>query len=120
MTSPETEPSYFDEVRGLWSRRKRIWDLIKHANRLRFWGLPILVTHAAVETGIALLVGKLFDKVTGFGGRPVTEWRRFVILALVALASAYVLKESLQLARRWIIARVTTQIERETTVRLVS
>jgi ATP-binding cassette, subfamily B, bacterial len=119
MTSPETEPSYFDEVKSLWSRRKRIWDLIKHANKLRIWGLPILVVHAAVQTGMALLWGKLFDKVTGFGGRPVTEWRRFVILALLVLASAYILKESLQFARRWIIARVTTQIERETTIRLV-
>ncbi|HEY5068890.1 MAG TPA: hypothetical protein VII37_03860, partial [Candidatus Acidoferrum sp.] len=63
MTSPETEPSYFDEVKSLWSRRKRIWDLIKHANKLRIWGLPILVVHAAVQTGMALLWGKLFDKV---------------------------------------------------------
>ena len=120
MTPPETKPSYFDELRGLWSRRKRIWDLIKHANKLRFAGLPIMLAHAAVETGIALLIGYLFDKVTGFEGRPVYEWRRLVILGLAALAGAYLLRESLQFARRWLIERVGTQIERETTVRLVS
>ena len=120
MISPETDRSFLAEVRGVWSRRKRIWELIKHANKLRFAGLPIMLAHAAVETGIALLIGRLFDKVTGLGGRPATEWGRFVVLALVALGGAYILKESLQFARRWIIARVTTQIERETTVRLVS
>lgn len=120
MSSPKKDSSLLGEVGSVWSRRKQIWRLVTRADKLGFAaGVVIMALVAAVETGIALLIGHFFDRVTGFTGRPASEWTRFVLLALAALASAYVLKESLQLMRRWIVSRTTTRIERDMTARLV-
>lgn len=120
MAGPDQSKSFLGEVGGIWTRRKQIWRLVSRADKLGFLaGVVIMAAAAAVETGIALLIGILFERVTGFAGRPASEWMRFVILALISLAGAYILKESLQFLRRWVVTRTTTRIEREMTVRLV-
>src|SRR5436309_2708352 len=117
---PKEERSLLGDVGTVWTRRKQIWRLVSRADKLGFAaGVVIMALVAAIETGIALLIGILFGRVTGFTGRPASEWTKFVILALVGLALAYILKESLQLLRRWIVTRTTTRIERDMTVRLV-
>lgn len=117
---PKEEKSFLGDVGSVWSRRKQVWRLVSRADKLGF-GLGVLISAviAAVETGIAVLIGYFFDRVISFTGRPVYEWTRFVIYALVALAVAYILKESLQLLRRWVISRTNARIERNMTVRLV-
>ena len=112
--------SFLGEVGTLWTRRKQIWRLVPRADKLGF-GIGVLISAlvAGVEVLIALLSGELFDRVSGFNGKPPSEWRDFVILALGGLAVAYILKESLQLLRRWIITRTTARIERNMTVHLV-
>jgi ATP-binding cassette, subfamily B, bacterial len=120
MSSAKKQSSLLGEVGSVWSRRKQIWRLVTRQDKLGFTaGVMIMAFAAAVDTGIALLVGYFFDRVTGFAGRPASEWTRFVILALATLAGAYILKESLQLMRRWIVSRTTTRIEREIITRLV-
>src|SRR5712692_7359802 len=117
---PKEEPSFLGEVGTVWTRRKQIWRLVSRADKLGFTeGVLIMAMVAAIETGIALLIGILFGRVTGFTGRTPSEWINFVILALAGLAGAYILKESLQLLRRWIVNRTTARIERNMTVRLV-
>ncbi len=117
---PKEDRSFLGDVGSVWSRRKQIWRLISRADKLGFGaGVLIMAVVAAVETGIALLIGILFDRVSGYSGRPASEWTNFVVLSLVALAAAYILKECLQLLRRWIVSRTTARIERNMTVRLV-
>jgi ATP-binding cassette subfamily B protein len=118
---PKEERSFMGDVGSVWTNRKQIWRLVSREDKLGFAaGVVIMAIVAAVETGIALLIGRLFDRVSGFAGRPPSEWTRFVVIALAILAGAYILKESLQLLRRWIVTRTTTRIERKMTVRLVS
>jgi ATP-binding cassette, subfamily B, bacterial len=117
---PKEDRSFLGDVGSVWKRRKQIWRLVTKADKLGFFaGVIIMAFAAAAETGIALLVGQLFDRVTGFAGRPASEWTRYVVIALAALAGAYILKESLQVLRRRIVSRTTTRIERNMTVRLV-
>lgn len=117
---PKEERSFLGDVGSVWTRRKQIWRLVSRADKLGFGaGVLISALVAAVETGILILIGYFFDRVIGFAGRPPSEWTRWVILALAALAVAYILKESLQLLRRWIVSRTTARIERNMTVRLV-
>src|SRR6185503_11410644 len=101
---PKEERSFLGDVGSVWSRRKQIWRLVSRAEKLSFAsGVLISGLVAAVQTLIALLTGKyFFDQVAGFAGRPAAEWINFVIKVLALLAGAYVLKESLQLLRRWI------------------
>ncbi len=120
MPRPKEERAFLGEVGSVWKRRKQIWRLVSAKDRLGFFaGVLIMALAAAVETGIALLIGAIFDRVAGFSGKPPAEWIRFVILALAALAGAYILKETLQVIRRRIVSRTTARIERNMTVRLV-
>jgi ATP-binding cassette subfamily B protein len=113
-------PSFLGDVGTVWTRRKQIWQLVSRADKIGFsTGVLISALVAAVETGITLLIGHFFDRVMGFTGRPPSEWVNFAILVLAGLAGAYILKESLQLLRRWIVSRTTARIERNMTVRLV-
>lgn len=117
---PKEDRSFLGDVGSVWSRRKQIWKLVSRADKLGFGaGVIIMAFAAATETGIALLIGKIFDRVAGFAGRPPSEWIRFVVMALAALAGAYILKESLQVLRRRIVSHTTARIERNMTVRLV-
>lgn len=118
---PKEERSFLGDVGSVWTRRKQIWQLVSRADKMGFFGgVLISALIAAVQTVIALLTGKyFFDRVAGFAGRPPSEWSNFVIKVLAILAGAYILKESLQLLRRWIVSRTTARIERNMTVRLV-
>lgn len=117
---PKDDRSFLGDVGSVWKRRKQIWRLVTTADKLGFFaGVVIMAFAAAVETGIALLVGQLFDRVAGFAGRPPAEWTRYVVTALAALAGAYILKESLQMLRRRVVSKTTSRIERNMTVRLV-
>ena len=81
--------------------------------------LVLTAIAALVETGIALLLGRFFDRVLKLTGQPSGELLRFAVLSLGVLAGAYVFKETLSLVRRVMISRVTTRIERDMTVRVV-
>ena len=114
------ERSFLGDVGSVWTRRKEIWRLVSRADKLGFTaGVLISALVAAVETGIAVLIGYFFDRVIKFTGTPPSQWTRFVVFALAALAGAYILKESLQLLRRWVLSRTTARIERNMMVRLV-
>ena len=111
---------FLGDIGNVWGRRKQIWRLISRKDKWGFTaGVLISALASGVETGIAVLIGYFFDRVIGFAGRPASEWTRFVIYALAALTLAYILKESLQLLRRWIVSRTNARIERNMTVRLV-
>ncbi|HEX8177172.1 MAG TPA: ABC transporter ATP-binding protein [Pyrinomonadaceae bacterium] len=114
------ERSFFGDVGSVWARRKQIRQLVSRADALGFaTGVLISALAAGVETGIAWMIGRFFDSILGFAGRPASEWTRYAILALAVIAGAYILKESLQLLRRWVVSRTTTRIERDMTVRLI-
>ena len=117
---PEKERTLLGDVGNVWARRKEIWRLISRADKLGFIsGVLIMSLAAAIETGIAILIARFFNRVSKFVGRPASEWIGYVMVALGILAGAYVLKESLNLLRRWILTRTTTRIERNMTVRLL-
>ena len=117
----EKKRSLLGDVGTVWAHRKQIWRLVLPADKAGFIaGVVIMALVAAIETwGIAVLIGTFFDRVSGFAGKPPSEWTGFVVRMLAILAGAYTLKESLNLLRRWIVTRTTTRIERNMTVRLV-
>lgn len=117
---PKEERSFFGDVGTVWARRKQIWKLVSRPDAMGFTGgVLISALAAAVETGIAWMIGRFFDRILRFAGRPASEWTRDAILALAIIAAAYILKETLQLLRRWVVSRTTTRIERDMTVRLI-
>ncbi len=117
----EEERSLLGETGSLWTHRGQIWRLVPRSDRRGFFsGVLLMAVVAAVETGIAILIGWFFNRVASFVGRPVAEWQSVVVWSLALLAGAYIFKESLNFLRRWIVNRTTARIERNMTVKLVS
>ncbi len=117
---PKEEKSFLGNVGGVWTHRKQLWSLVSRADKIGFGaGVAISAVAAAVDTGIAVLIGYFFDRVIGFAGTPASQWTGFVFTALLILAGGYLVKESLQLLRRWVVSRTNSRIERNMTIRLV-
>ncbi len=120
---PEKHPeaprqSFLGDIGIVWARRKELWKL-RPADKLGF-GSAVVITCAAsyIQIQIAVLLGDFFDRVLKLGNQPAAL-TNFVTKALALLAIYYVLKESLQLLRRWLVTRTAARIESEMTVRLV-
>ena len=70
---PKEEKTFLGNVGGVWTHRKQLWRLVSRADKIGFTtGVLISAVSAAVETGIALLIGYFFDRVIGFAGTPPT------------------------------------------------
>lgn len=114
-------PSMIGELGGIWSRRKQVWPLVARRDRLGFGAAVIVMAVSSlIETGIAILLGRFFDRVLKLGGAPAHELLRFAGWSLGLLAGAYAIKESLQLLRRWLVQTTASRIERDMTVKLLS
>jgi ATP-binding cassette subfamily B protein len=117
---PKEERSFINNVGSVWSRRQQIWRLVTRQDKVGFLsGIVIMALVAAIETGVALMIGYIFNRVAGFAGHAPSEWIRFVVIALASLVGAYIVKESLQYVRRGIVNTTTSRIERNMTVKLV-
>ena len=109
------------DLTGVWAQRKKIWALIPHADRLGF-GLAVVIMGlcAWVETRIPGRVGTMVDYVAklradGLFAQIVT----YTIKALLLLVGLYVVKETLNYARRMVVQKTTTRVEKAMLVRLV-
>ena len=117
---PGNDRTFFGDIGGVWSRRQQIWNLVPRAAKFSFVAaIVIMAGVAVVETGIALLLGRFFNRVQKLTGQPAAEILRYAGYALGVLAGAYVIKETLNLVRRWMISGTATRIERDMTVRVV-
>jgi ATP-binding cassette, subfamily B, bacterial len=116
---PSPRRSLLGDLGVVWSRRKQVWKLLRRADKLGFFS-AVLVTGfvAYIQVQIAVLIGAFFNRVLKMSGQPGAQ-TDFVEKALALLAGLYVLKESLQLLRRWLVTRTGSRIEGDMTVRLV-
>ena len=108
--------SVLGDIGGVWSRRRQIWALVSRADKFAFGSaVAVMAMASLLETGIALLLGRFFDEVL----KRKADLLNFAATSLGLLAGAYILKESLQLLRRYLVHRTASRIERDMTVRLV-
>lgn len=121
---PEKPPtpagkSFLGDIGIVWERRRDLWRLLRRNEKLGFLAAVAVTGFVAwVQVKIAVLVGDFFDIVLKLSGDQAAL-TAFVTKALALLGGYYVLKESLQLLRRWLVTRTTAQIESGMTVRLV-
>jgi ATP-binding cassette subfamily B protein len=120
--APSTPPerSLLGDLSVVWTRRKTLWKLLGRPERFRLLA-AVLVTGvvAWVQVRIAILIGTFFNDVLKRTG-DANALSDYVTTALVILLGYYFIKESLQLLRRWLVARTSSRIESQMTVRLVS
>jgi ATP-binding cassette subfamily B protein len=122
MPEPRPTParrSLLGDLGIVWSRRKQVWKLLRRADKLGFFSAVIVTGFVAyIQVKIAVLIGDFFNRVLTMSGQPGAQ-TDFVEKALALLAGLYVLKEFLQLLRRWLVTRTGSRIEGDMTVRLV-
>jgi ATP-binding cassette subfamily B protein len=116
---PPPRKSLLGDLGIVWTRRKDLWKLLHRADKTGFI-LAVAVTGIVsyIQVKIAVLLGDFFNRVLKLSGDPNTM-TSFVTKALALLGGFYVVKESLQLLRRWLVTRTTARIESDMTVRLV-
>lgn len=121
---PEKHPepareSFLGDIGVVWARRKDLWRLLRRNEKLGFLAAVAVAGFVAwVQVKIAVLLGDFFNRVLKLSGDQAAL-TAFVTKALALLGGLYILKESLQLLRRWLVTRTTAQIESGMTVRLV-
>src|SRR4051812_22111594 len=117
--SPPPPRSLLGDIGTVWQQRRRIWKLLSRADKLGF-ALGVVITGIVsyIQIQIAVLLGDFFNRVLKMTDQPAAL-STFVTRALAFLGGYYVLKESLQLLRRWLTTRTNARIESEMTTRLV-
>src|ERR1051326_1840137 len=102
---PSPPRSFLGDLGTVWEQRRRIWKLLSRADKLGFLlGVAITGLVSYIQIQIAVLLGDFFNRVLKLTDQP-TLLSTFVIRALAFLGGYYVLKESLQLLRRWLTTR---------------
>ena len=104
-----------DEIRRILSHAREVWHFIPMRHKLGLGlaaGLMALVS--ACSTAFPLLLGRLLDdvKTAGEGGVAI------VAQLLGLMAWLYLLRESLQVARRYLVENACTRIEKALTIQV--
>ena len=111
------------ELSFIWRQAARVWRLIPLRHRIGLLGAALLVLlGSACSTGIPLLLGWLVDAVQRVPGdhRNSSPFAGGPALYLVLIGAAVVLRESLNVTRRYLVEDSCTRLHRKLTVRLVN
>jgi ATP-binding cassette subfamily B protein len=110
------------ELRWIVQQLRRMWELLPARRRLTLAGASLIMFVAgAAGTAVPLLLGRLLDVMRtgidkGVASQALYQWL-WIYLALIA--GAYIVRETLQVVRRFFVEDACTRIERDLTCRLI-
>jgi ATP-binding cassette subfamily B protein len=111
------------ELRVSVRRGRQVWKLIPLRHKAALGGAALLMAvTSAANTAMPLLLGSLVDRIKAGTeeGLDASALYRIAALFLGLLAGAYLLREGLQVARRYLVENTCTRLDRDLMVRLVS
>jgi ATP-binding cassette subfamily B protein len=119
---PPALAHFGQELRDLFLTGKRVWRTIARRHRWALIGaVSVMAFGAVANTALPLLSGKLVDRVAA--GVTSDEARGAIIQAagslLLAVAVVVLLRELLQVLRRYLVENTCTRIERHLSVKVV-
>jgi ATP-binding cassette subfamily B protein len=111
------------ELRLIGKRARQVWRLVPGRHRWALCGAAgLMALTSGCSTAIPLLLGRLIDQVD-----PLTAQAQLggtlsgaVAYYLGLIAVAYLLREGLNVLRRWWVENSCTRIDRDLTIRVVS
>jgi ATP-binding cassette subfamily B protein len=120
-TSPSCAGNLRQEMRTVARRAIQVWRLVSAGHR---WALiaaaGVMALTSFCNIALPVMLGKLVDGVNNAApGGPAAVWHA-AGLCLGAIALIYLLREALQVARRYVVENACTRIERDISVKLVS
>ncbi|HKB02120.1 MAG TPA: ABC transporter transmembrane domain-containing protein, partial [Gemmataceae bacterium] len=120
--SPSSLAHFTRELRELLLTGKRVWRIIARRHRWALIGAVLVMALGGVaNTALPLLSGQLVDRVaTGVTtGEPTDTVIAAVGVLLLFVAFVVLLRELLQVLRRYLVENTCTRIERHLSVKVV-
>jgi ATP-binding cassette subfamily B protein len=111
------------ELRELALTARHVWRMVPRVQRWSLVGAVLVMSlGGAANTALPLLSGRIVDRVTTgvTAGEPRAVILRVVAELLVAVACLVLIRELLQVLRRFLVENTCTRIERHLSVRVVS
>jgi ATP-binding cassette subfamily B protein len=121
-TQPPTTPGFRSEFRLILRRVGEVWRLVPHRDKFALAGSTLLMSvSSACGTMIAILLGLLISGVEAGVGQGLgrAELVHVAGFYLALLAGVYLLREFLNVVRRYLAENTCTRVEKDMTVRLV-
>src|SRR5687767_7145343 len=123
---PTQSPTAFSRLRGevreLVHTTRKVWKTIARRHRWALIGaVCVMILGGAANTALPLLSGKIVDRVQigVSGGEPTGPMMEVVGMLLLAVAILVLLRELLQVLRRYLVENTCTRIERHLSVKVV-
>jgi ATP-binding cassette subfamily B protein len=111
------------EIRLILQRGRQVWRLVPRKHKLGLAGAAgIMAATSLCNTALPLLLGKLVDGVQ-FGAEQGWPHSRIYLVAaefLGMIGAAYLLREALNVARRYLVENSCTRINRDMSVRVAN
>jgi ATP-binding cassette subfamily B protein len=110
------------ELRLIFKRGRQVWRLVSRRHKVALFGAAILMAVTSlVNTSIPLFLGTLVDAVrVRTEQSQAAELYRTAFFYLMLIGTAYLVREGLQVVRRYFVENTCTRIDRDMTVRLVA
>jgi ATP-binding cassette, subfamily B, bacterial len=123
QSPPNPKKGIVAEVRLILQRARQVWRLVPPQHKWALGAASVVIAGvSACNTAIPLLLGRLVDSV-GTGAKDGVEHSALYNIALGSLALiavVYVVREGLNVLRRYLVENTCTRVNREMSVRLVS
>src|SRR5689334_6775192 len=110
------------EIRELARTARRVWRMVQPKHRLALIGAVCVMSIGGMaNTALPLLSGRIVDRVKDglTAGADRTAVLETVAVLLVAVACLVIIRELLQVLRRFLVENTCTRIERHLSVRVV-
>jgi ATP-binding cassette subfamily B protein len=115
--------SFRRELRLIGQRGQQVWRIVPWPQRLPLVGAVLLMGAAsAANTAIPLYLGRLVDSVNPESHLGLTQGALTRVAAgyLAIIGGAYVVREALNVLRRYLVENACTRIDRDMCVRVVA
>jgi ATP-binding cassette subfamily B protein len=115
--------SFLGEARAILAHGRQVWHLIPTRHKIALGAASLLMgVVSACNVAFPLLLGGMVDrvKIGTEAGLPPRQMYAAAGIFLGLIAAAYVLREALQVLRRYLVENICTRIEKTMTIRVVS
>jgi ATP-binding cassette subfamily B protein len=115
MSSNQPSKGFGVEIRLILQRGRQVWRLVRLWHKLGLAGAVIIMAGVSLcNIAIAVLLGQLVKTVAGTSPYLTTAG------ILAKMAGAYLLRETLNIARRYLVENICTRLHRDMSVRVVN
>jgi ATP-binding cassette subfamily B protein len=123
LNASPTNKGFWREILAIVKRGRQVWRLVPGRHKATLGGAALVMgLTSAASTAIPVLLGQLVDRVMRGTEQGLSRGAlyRVALFYLLIVAGAYLLRETLNVVRRYLVENSCTRLEKVMTVRVVS